>query len=512
MNVLSFFSVETWTLLVVCLSLLYLYGTWTHGLFKKLGIPGPKPLPFIGNFLELRNGILQFDMNCFKKYGKIWGTYDGTVPVLSIMDPVIIKTIMVKECYTYFTNRRNFGLNGPLESALTIAKDEQWKRIRTVLSPTFTSGKLKEMFPIIKQCGDVLRQNLEKKIEKDEPVNMKDVFGAYSLDAITSTAFSVNIDSLNNPNDPFVIHIMKVLKMSFLNLSILIAVALPFLVPIAEKMGLSFFPRDTMEFLSRAVASIKAKRKKGSHEDRVDFMQLMVDSQKEVNDTNSSGESHEYKALTDSEIMAQAIIFIFAGYETSSTSLNYLSWHLATYPEIQKKLQEEIDKVLPNKAPPTYDALMQMEYLDMVINENLRLYPPGGRIERVCKKTIEIKGVTIPKGAITLIPAYVLHRDPDYWEEPEAFKPERFTKENIEAQEPYTFLPFGAGPRNCIGMRMALISMKVALTILLQNFSFQACKETPVSLELDTKGFIQPKIPIVLKLVPRRKAAAQQEE
>ncbi|XP_069503686.1 cytochrome P450 3A29-like [Ambystoma mexicanum] len=503
MSVLSFFSIETWTLLIVCLSILYLYGSWTHGFFKKLGVPGPKPLPFTGNFHELRKGVLQYDMDCFKKYGKIWGTYDGRLPVLAIMDPVIIKTILVKECYTYFTNRRDFGLNGPVDSALSVARDDQWKRIRAVLSPTFTSGRLKEMFPIIKRYGDILMENIKKKSEKDEPVLMKEIFGAYSMDVITSTSFSVNIDSLNNPNDPFARHIKKILKVGFGSPIILITVVFPFLVPILKRMNVSFFPKDAMDFFSRVITSMKAKRQKDDHTDRVDFMQLMVDSQVADTDPKSGGDHHGYKALTDSEILAQAIVFIFAGYETTSTTLNFMSYNLATHPDIQKRLQEEIDKVLPNKAPPTYDALSQMEYLDMVVNESLRLYPPGGRIERICKATIEINGLTIPEGTVTMIPAYVLHRDPDYWEEPEEFRPERFSKENVEAQVPYTFLPFGAGPRNCIGMRMALVTIKVAVTILLQNFSFQTCKETPATLELDTKGFMQPRKPIILKLVPR---------
>ncbi|XP_053552554.1 cytochrome P450 3A9-like [Bombina bombina] len=152
-------------------------------------------------------------MECFRKYGKLWGLYDGRVPVLAVLDPAIIKTILVKECYTNFTNRRSFGLNGPLSSAITIAQDEQWKRIRTVLSPTFTSGKLKEMFPIMKDYSNILVKNIQDYVENDKPCTMKEIFGAYSMDVITSTSFGVNIDSLNKPNDPFVTQIKKLLKL-----------------------------------------------------------------------------------------------------------------------------------------------------------------------------------------------------------------------------------------------------------------------------------------------------------
>uniref|UniRef100_A0A8C4L0N2 unspecific monooxygenase n=1 Tax=Equus asinus TaxID=9793 RepID=A0A8C4L0N2_EQUAS len=145
-------TTETWglsiysTIPVTWLSLsLYRFGTYTHGLFKKLGIPGPTPLPFFGNILSYRKGIWDFDKKCFKKYGKTWGFYEGRLPALAITDPDMIKTVLVKECYSVFTNRRTFGPEGFMKNAIIRSEDEQWKRIRTLLTPTFTSGKLKEV-------------------------------------------------------------------------------------------------------------------------------------------------------------------------------------------------------------------------------------------------------------------------------------------------------------------------------------------------------------------------------
>ncbi|XP_033047761.1 cytochrome P450 3A5 isoform X3 [Trachypithecus francoisi] len=106
MDLIPNLAVETWLLLAVSLVLLYLYGTRSHGLFKRQGIPGPTPLPFLGNILSYRQGIWKFDTECHKKYGKMWRTQDGPVPVLTITDPDMIKTVLVKECYSVFTNRR----------------------------------------------------------------------------------------------------------------------------------------------------------------------------------------------------------------------------------------------------------------------------------------------------------------------------------------------------------------------------------------------------------------------
>uniref|UniRef100_A0A8C4LKD7 unspecific monooxygenase n=1 Tax=Equus asinus TaxID=9793 RepID=A0A8C4LKD7_EQUAS len=144
-----------------------------------------------------------------------------------------------------------------------------------------------------------------------------------------------------------------------------------------------------------------------------------------------------------------------------------------------------------------------MEYLDMVLNETLRLFPIADRLERVCKKDVEINGVFIPKGTTVMMPIFVLHQHPEFWPEPEEFRPERFSKKNKDSINPYTYLPFGTGPRNCIGMRFAIVNIKLAVVRVLQNFSFKPCKETQIPLKLVSQGLIRPEKPIVLKVESR---------
>lgn len=272
------------------------------------------------------------------------------------------------------------------------------------------------------------------------------------------------------------------------------------------KMNISFFPSDAVDFFMRSIDKIKKDRERETHTGRVDFLQMMIESQK--SDSNGSSDAkHSYKALSDIEVLSQAFIFIFAGYEPTSNTLGYLAYQLALHPDVQQKVVNEIDTILPNKAPLTYEAIMQLEYLDMAVNETLRLYPLGGRLERTCKRDVEINGVTIPKGTIVIIPPYTLHRSPEYWPNPEEFRPERFSKENKDNIDPYTYLPFGAGPRNCIGMRFALLTLKVAITAVLQHFTFQVCKETQIPLKLQSLGLMTPEKPIILKLVPRTNTA-----
>ncbi|XP_067115178.1 cytochrome P450 3A40-like [Osmerus mordax] len=499
MGYLLCLSTETWTLLVAFITLFIVYAYWPYGVFKKLGIPGPRPLPFIGTMLAYKKGFINFDEECFKKYGKLWGIFDGRQAVMCIMDTAMIKTILIKECYSHFTNRRNFHLNGALYDAVSVAEDDQWKRIRSVLSPSFTSGRLKEMFGIMKQHSANLVSSMKKKVDKDEAVELKEFFGPYSMDVVTSTAFSVDIDSLNNPSDPFVTNIKKMLKFDLFNPLFLLVAIFPFTGPLLEKMEFSFFPASVTDFFYASLQKIKSSRQASTgRQGRVDFLQLMIDSQK-----GDSKEEKQHKGLSDHEILSQAMIFIFAGYETTSSSLTFLAYNLATHPEVQARLQDELDATFPNQAEVQYEALMQMEYLDSVINESLRLYPIAPRLERVAKTTVEINGVTIPKDMVVMVPTWCLHRDPELWPEPLQFRPERFSKENKESIDPYTYMPFGAGPRICIGNRFALVMMKLALVETLQKYSFTVGKETEVPFEMDIQGLLMPKRPIKLQLEPR---------
>uniref|UniRef100_A0A8C9RCL9 Cytochrome P450 3A n=1 Tax=Scleropages formosus TaxID=113540 RepID=A0A8C9RCL9_SCLFO len=239
----------------------------------------------------------------------------------------MIKTILIKEFYSVFTNRRNFGVNGALHDAVSFAEDEEWRRIRTALSPSFTSGRLKEMFPIMKKYCDTLVKSMQRKAERDEAVEMKESFGAYSMDVVTSTALSVDIDSLNNPKDPFVTNIKKMFKLDFFNPLFLIVAFFPFMAPLLEKLNFSLFPSSVTDFFYASLRKIKAERKT---KNRVDLLQLMVDSQ--IPENGSAKNDNE--SLKDHEILSQSMMFIFAGYEASN---------------IMEKLQNEIDKVFPNK-------------------------------------------------------------------------------------------------------------------------------------------------------------------
>ncbi|XP_017543382.1 cytochrome P450 3A56-like [Pygocentrus nattereri] len=490
------FSAETWALLMLLISLLVLYGYWPYSFFKKLGIPGPKPLPLFGNMFENSKGFHAFDMECFEKYGRIWGIYDVREPLLCVTDRTIIKSVVVKECFSLFTNRRSFGLFGELYDTLFLTKDEDWKRIRSALTPFFTRARLKETFGIMKTHSETLIRNLERAVKQKSGIDVKDFVGAYTMDVITGSAFSIDIDSLHNPNDPVVSNVKKMVELESFRPVFLIAALFPFTIPLMEKMSITMFPTSALDFFFAFTRKIKADRVAKDHKRRVDFLQVMVDSQ--------TPEKIEAKQdLNDHEVLCQAVSLIFGGYETSSNTLTFFFYNMATNPETMKKLQEEIDQTFPDKAPLQYDAVINMEYLDAALNESMRLYPVMPRIDRVAKKTVEINGLIIPKGTDVMIPIYPLHRDPEYWPDPDTFNPERFTKENKGSMDPYVFMPFGGGPRGCVGMRFALVFVKLAIVEVLRRFDVNMCEDTKVPLEMGVGNFLVPKDPVILKFAPR---------
>ncbi|GFS49408.1 cytochrome P450 3A8 [Nephila pilipes] len=216
--------------------------------------------------------------------------------------------------------------------------------------------------------------------------------------------------------------------------------------------------------------------------------------------------SSSFIALSLDELVGQCVIFFLAGYDTTASTLSFASYLLALNPGIQNTLYEELREVLQrHKGELTYEALQDMKYLDNVISETLRIYPPSPRLERLTEADFKLgdTGITLPKGMIVSIPNYALQHDPKLFPDPEKFDPDRFTAEERAKRDPYAYLPFGAGPRNCVGMRFALMQIKICLACTVTQFEMLRCSETKVPLEFHLgPGLLIPK-GIHLKLKSR---------
>lgn len=213
-------------------------------------------------------------------------------------------------------------------------------------------------------------------------------------------------------------------------------------------------------------------------------MILFIDSNTEASQTDNNSTSR--KTLTELEIIANSVLFFFAGFDTTASTLSFCLYELAKNPDIQERLHQEVKKAIEqNPSMDRYDLIINnIPYLEAVVKETLRKNPPLTEILR--SSTVDkyqIKNFTIDKGTLVVIPVYAIHHNPDYYPDPERFNPDRFLPENKHLLVPYTYLSFGQGPRNCVGMRFAYQELKMCLSKLILQYKLNVTPKTPNKLK-----------------------------
>uniref|UniRef100_A0A8C9YNG8 Thromboxane-A synthase n=1 Tax=Sander lucioperca TaxID=283035 RepID=A0A8C9YNG8_SANLU len=494
----------TLSLFLIFLGLLYWYSIYPFSVLSRCGIKHPKPIPFLGNLLMFRQGFFNPLSDLIKTHGRVCGYYLGRRPVVVIADPDMLRQVMVRD-FSSFPNRMTIRFaTKPMTDCLLMLRNERWKRVRSILTPSFSSAKMKEMVPLINTATNALMSNLNVSAESGQAFDIHRCFGCFTMDVIASVAFGTQVDSQNNPDDPFVRHAQMFFSFSFFRPIMLFFLAFPFVMaPLARLIPNKRRDQMNQFFIHSIQRIIKQREEQPPEQRRRDFLQLMLDArtskecvsledfdtakhageldprnqQTQASASDPDDRLHpeeppsrrpQKKMMTEDEVVGQAFVFLLAGYETSSNTLAFTCYLLAIHPECQCKVQEEVDDFFTRHESPDYTNVQELKYLDMVISETLRLY-----YSQSYRATLEI-------------PAGFLHHDPEHWPEPESFIPERFTPEAKGNRHPFVYLPFGAGPRNCVGMRLAQLEIKMALVRLFRRFSIVACSETKVGRTLST--------------------------
>jgi len=506
---------EILLVLISLLLLLYRYVTKNFGKWQALGIPHSKgSFPFGSyNFLSGRHfdELNGEDTKNFAKE-KYYGWYLLGKPVLGINDANLLKHIQVKD-FDHFVDRLNFEFQKKFfsggdtdkiwELQLTSITGDLWKEVRSAFTPIFTSGKMKGMLKFIKHVAGDLTNEMEMKAKEGEEFELKDVFGKFSLDALASSAFGVNAESFTNKNSKFVEYAAETFKQSKLEL---VVFAIKFIPGVTELLNLfkfnTFKPKETRFFRDIILQAIRTRRQ--TKERKNDMVDLMLDCIKDDspvdNDDDEQADqyekdmklSHSKKSkhnMDELTIVATALVLLVAGYDTTGMTLSYLAYELSKNPEVQEKLQEEIDQAFEESGGefPDYNVIQSLPYLDMVVYETLRKNPPVGVNFREATKDYTLPGtdIVLKTGDMISYNARGLHFDPEHWTNPTEFYPEHFSKEEKANRNPYAFQAFGQGPRACIGMRFALLEAKVAVLSVLRKFSFKPGTKTQEPLVLD---------------------------
>ncbi|KAM7303975.1 putative cytochrome P450 [Ixodes scapularis] len=472
-----------------------------HSLFARLGIPGPAPDLFSGNWVQLKKDPLEVMEHWIEKHGKMFGYYVGEIPYVAITDLEMIKQCFVKED-NVVCNRPSLIVSiEPFGSSLVGLSGDEWKRVRTVLNPIFTSVKLKAVTEIIRRCADEMLEILDDYAERGCIVDMTKVSKGLSLDVITKSAFAWQVDCQRNPSDPLLLAVQRIFNDSD-NFLILSAVRFPALRKAMERIFLysSYFKMIT--HISDKILKVLELRQSGQSPRANDMLQLMLDAQTGSEDANVDFKKRA-KAIEDRHLLANCFIFLAAGFDTTASSLSFVMHLLAKYPEEQELVFDEIQKTFPGDAELTYDGLQQLKYLDMVICETLRMYPPVVMFtSRRCKEDTMVMGQLFPAGVNVIVPVWHIHHDPELWPDPQRFDPKRFDGE--KSRNSAAYLPFGIGPRMCIGKRFALLELKLAICKIVRKYKVFPCEQTQDPLKFSVPTVVlHPKSPICVKLQQR---------
>ncbi|KAL7026340.1 hypothetical protein ACKWTF_013873 [Chironomus riparius] len=325
-----------------------------------------------------------------------------------------------------------------------------------------------------------------------ENVEIKTVLADFMTDVIGNVAFGLEMNAIEDPDSKFRQTTKKVFLAQNFFAKVLLLTTFR---NIARKLGLKLLTTDITDFFREIVKETVEYRRENKVE-RNDVLNLLM----KIGTEGREGEEE----LTIDEIAAQCFIFFIAGHETSSSATTYALYKLALHMELQDKLRNEIKSVLAkHENKVTYEAMLEMKYLDMVVNETLCMYPPAPLAARQASKNYKISNsnLEIQKGSLVFVPIFIIHNDSTYYPEPEKFDPERFSAENKAMRHPMAHMPFGDGPRSCIGNRFGLMQTKIALIQLLKNFKVSKTSKTPETIIFNPRApILQPIEDVVLKL------------
>ncbi|XP_047989622.1 cytochrome P450 6B2-like [Leguminivora glycinivorella] len=496
------------------LTLFYFYCINTYNYWSRRGVKQISLFSLLRMFkrqcLKQVNEVELYE-KVYAKYPneKIVGFYIFTSPVLMVRDPEIIKYVLIRDFDTFYS-RGIFQLDKvpePFLDQITSGEGDLWKLLRQNLSPAFSTGKVKGMFPQILTRAEKL-QRIACKADKGE-VDAVDLVKRYSVDVVGACGLGIDLDTLNGEHEV----VLKLGKRIFkkTNRDVLVYFLKCTMPAIFKHVHLiPSFVQDA----TKAVVKIIMEQRNDEPYDKNDFVDLLLKLKEKgvmVGDslTRKNVDGSPVKTeieFTDALLTAQVFMYFAGGTDTTTSATSYTLYELGHHPEYQRKCHEEIDFVLARHGNQlTYEAIKEMKYLEACFREALRLFTPIGNFMRKCMKQYTIPGtnVTLDPGVLVVVPAQAVHMDPQYFPDPERFCPDRFYGEHAIFKDAY--MPFAKGPRACIGEHLGYIQSLVAVAAVLRHSRVSPVGERPSRVPRDPNTAIVQKIkaPLRIKVTPR---------
>nr|DAB41794.1 TPA_inf: cytochrome P450 CYP332A39 [Operophtera brumata] len=474
-------------LIVIGVSLFYLYLRRNYAYWKNRGVPYEEPNILLGNLsFIMRKSVWEYFLELRQKYSTkdYIGIFLGWKPTLVVQTPELARKILTKD-FDYFQNRliRSSYSSDPLGSlTLTSFKNPTWSNMRHELSPMFTSLRLKLVTELMNGNATELVQKIQRDhIDNKEAVNLKELFSMYTSDTVGSTVFGIKVSALNDINSPLWYITSHMVKWTFwrgLEFSIIF-----FTPALAALLRLKLFSQPATEYIKKLFWDVVKERKQAGQTNDKDLVNHLLKLKDNLKLPADSGTQ-----LADDLMLAQAAIFILGSIETSSTTLSYCMHELAHHPELQEKLGEEISDAIKRKGKEIleYDDLLELKYLTACILETLRKYPPVPHLDRECTATYRLdERVTVEKGTPVFVNVMALHYDPKVFPNPEQWNPDRMSNVAESDNLQFSFVPFGDGPHFCIGKRYGVIQVRAALAQMLSKYRVEPDPNEPYLVKPD---------------------------
>jgi cytochrome P450 len=403
----------------------------------------------------------------FARYGDIYRVYaPGRKSYTYVINhPDDVKRVLVANHKNY---TKGIGLDRVkilLGNGIMTSEGDVWRRQRYMMQPLFHRRVITKFARVIDVANDGCIARWEAQAARGESVNVTDDMSELTLDIVLRAVFGQDLDRLSaeSGGNPFAVVTKEP----------------------ARNLQFAYKFRS----LGKLVAALM-QRRRAEAADHVDFLAMLM----------SARDKETGAAMSERELIDEVMTLVVAGHETTASALNWTWYLLATHPEVEARLHAEIDAAPATSAP----SLAQMEalaYAQQVVNEALRLYPPGWLLSRRALAADVLAGFDIPAGADVLLSPYLLHRHPRFWSDPDAFRPERFAAEN-EAERPrFAYMPFAAGPRHCIGETFALYEMLMHLYKVARRYRLTYLPTEPVELEAQIN--LRTKNPLYMRLERR---------
>ena len=353
-----------------------------------------------------------------------------------------------------------------LGKGIMTSEGELWKRQRYMMQPLFHRRVITVFAQLIAAANERFIARWEERAARGELVNLTDEMSELTLEIVLRSIFGRDLDRLSEQlgGNPFEV------------------------VTREQSRDLQFAYK--FRSLTRLVAQL-IERRRTTPEEHFDYLAMLM----EARDKESGA------PMGERELIDEVMTLIVAGHETTASGLNWTWYLLSQHPEVEARLHAELDAAA-ELAAPSLAEMEALSYTSQVVNEALRLYPPGWLLSRRTVAADELGGFAVPAGTNVLLPLYLLHRHPRFWKEPERFWPERFAPEH-EAERPrFAYMPFAAGPRHCIGETFALYEMLMHLYKVARRYRLQYVPDKP--LELEAQINLRTRYPLHMRLLPRR--------